>query len=346
MIKSIMLVFFGVSLHSLIIITPILDSITQNQPRFFPLEIIVVYLCVSFGYSFITSLYSNPHLIISPYLIQFGTAGFIILIVIIRLIISSTDLTVVLELQILTLFLQLMLFVVFGYGITIILRKMFGVQGDEKAFCNETYRIEAEYKLIKNSIFDDEYFIRYKFNKLKEEERITVSKKIHQSGEIRLLILLQPNSKSPDESILSISTCEIRFESMWKTEQAEKVLKSIKRIINGVLLDKFSIKLIPDEQEEIVSAKCDYLLLTSMQSSLSGMAKTQGKLLFAVLGLVMLGIFVTFMPHVSFFPDEKFDLETTKPNIEIVVFTWVTIVTTAIMLFGSQIREKISKHTE
>lgn len=223
---------------------------------------------------------------------------------------------------------------------------MFGVQGDEKAFCNETYRIEAEYKLIKNSIFDDEYFTKYKINKLKEEKRITVSKKIHQSGEIRLLILLQPNLRSPDESILSISTCEIRFESMCKTEQAEKVLKSIKRIINGVLLDEFSIKLIPDEKEEIVSARCDYLLLTSMQSSLSEMLKTQGKVLFAVLGLVMLGIFITIIPHTTFFSDEKFDLGTIKPNIEIVIFTWVTIVTTAIMLFSSQIREKISKHTE
>lgn len=334
MMKFWILVLFGISIQSFLIFTPVLSFIDTNQVEFFPLDFIVAYLLISFVYSLVVSLYMYPSLIISPYYIHLGTAVFVIFTIIIHLVVLDIGIDNVGG-SLLPILAEIGLFVIVGLGMSLFLRKMFGVYGEPKDMWNETYRIEADFDLIKK-IFDDDLFKRY--DKDVSEENTVILKR--NFDDVNILILLQPDSTSPSESILSISTTEIRFESMWDTEESKKALTSIKKIIAGVLYTTFHRDLILDTEEKIVSSKCEYLLLESKKSILAKIEKPSTKTIVTIVGSLTVGGLATY-----FFINQPVTVgsESKLMSMDTLIGTWVGVVLGILFSAGSEIKKKISK---
>ena len=334
-VKFFILVFFGIAIQSLLIFSPLMDTLDQYQSNFFPLDFLVLYLAVSFVYALVVSLYMYPNSIISPYYIHIGTTAFMIFAIIIHIISSNIQLSSIGQ-SLIVIIAEMGLFIIVGLGMTLFLRKSFGVYGEYTDLWNETYRIEGDFNLVKR-IFHESLFSSYTQDEL-EENRLILKRNI---GDVSVLLLLQPNPKSPDESILSISTCEIRFESMWKTENAKQVLMNIKRMIIGVLDDMFMRKLILDSEEKTISAKCEYLLLESKKSILSKIDKPTTKTIVTIVGSLTVGVIATIF---FFTQPEPTGAETKLLSIDALISAWVGIALGILFSSGSEIKKKISKH--
>lgn len=329
-LRLIILVFLGVAIQSSMISAQIWHFRENRTDLLFTPEFFATYLLISFAYSTLTSLYVRPNMVISPYYIQLGTAAVAVFIIALYFAISAEDINVIIGMYVM-IGLEFFGFGLYGYIASKVLRKIIGMYGNENSIWTETYRIGTNYESVKR-ILEDEYFERYE---IKDSENNKIIAKRTFSPDIPVLLLLQPDPKSHNETILSMSSCEIKYESMWKTDQSKKTLNIVRRFIDNTIYDYCRVRLIRDEKEETVSSKCVYELLDSLDSPLTKINQIPRKTIFTIGGLLGLGMIVTVLPHIPSIPES---LPITSDTI---IVTWVTVVSTIIYLSGSEIKSQI-----
>lgn len=328
-VKFVILIFLGIAIQSMLIVTPVLNYLSNNQSEFFPLDFFVMYLMVSLIYSLVTSLYVYPSMNISPLYIHIGTGGFVIFLIIFQIVSTSNSNNI--SNAIIPIIAELGIFAMAGYGMTIFFRKIFGIDGEIEDIWNETYRIQIDFNSVK-TIFDEPLFKMYK--KVESSEKGLILKRNFR--ETSIIILLQPVPKDPKESILSIATSGMRFESMWKSDDAKDDLINIKKIITGSLYDKFQIGLKLDSEEKTISNKCVKLFLKSKESPLSKINKPTTLTIITVIGAITIGAIVTAFYFIQ--QENQQELLT----FDTLVAIWVPLTLAILYSIGSEIKKERS----
>lgn len=337
MIAQVFLVFLGIALHSLLVVSLVLGLLNGADLSIVSSQFLIIYSIVMIGYSGITSLYVVPTMVISPYYIQVGTLGVMLFVTIYHIIAGSID-PLTLPQPLVILFLIFAVFLLGGFGLGKFLRWILGMSIEPNNIWLKTYRIDVEYMLLKK-IFEDVRFSTYKIKEVTPNKVLKLTRKFG-SG-IKILLLLHTDPKSPTESILSISSCEIKFETIWKTDEAYNVLISIKDQITGALMNNYSRELIEDTDEKYVSSKCELFLSESFYSPLSKLGDIPRKSIFSMVGLLVIAFIVTLASTVPSI-QEKIQLDTNT-----IVLTWLTIISTILLLNSAGIKttiQKIQKH--
>ena len=318
----------------MIILPSIWVFINQNQVDFFPPEFYPIYLSISFLYSLFASFYVTPRMVISPFYTQLGTIAILTIVIIINFANSTKDSTIYAPMLFL-LFVQFFLFAILALFEVMILRRMIGVYAEPDDIWTETYQIPINYEILKK-FFQSITFEDFDFIENEEKKEIVLKRK--NSGEIKTLILLVPNKKLLDYSIMSISACEHKFETIWKSEKAKNRLNRIKYFIDGTFDDTYSVRMKHDGDEITTSNKCELKLLESLESSLSKIHKTPRRNVYAIGGLLGIGIIGTILKFTTL-PSQ------TTPFVDWnnLIGIWAGVITTIIYIMRSEISEKLTK---
>lgn len=338
-----MLVVFGIGILSSFLIPITIVAIDTNSITGFTIQIIIIYLVVSFGYSLIASWYANPNVVISPYYIQLGTMGITMITIMFHLVVINklpTNIPTIL----IPIFVLFAVFGLYGYGITWVLRKLFSMSGESSDIHTESFRIEYDYDLLKDKLLGNEFFAEYNLEHHDKNMFSIAKRRISLPLNYQIVILLQQNKNSSNESFLSISATQIKFESLWNTENVKKIVARIRRNINGILDETYAIKLLPDETLENITNMCEFQLLESLQSPISRTLKTHRKVTYIAISLIVLGIVVTVLPFSSIISESQEN----DPNIKFafmasIVSSWVSVFTTLAYIMLSDWKEKALK---
>lgn len=328
--KFYLLVIFGIAIQTTLLFYPVMQTLDPSSGvTSLTTQFIVSYLFISFIFCTTASLYINPPTVISPYYTQIGSTSFIVFLVFVHFA-SSSPTSPVFASFVTTLLPEFAFFVLSGLGVSIFLRKMIGVNAEPDFVWSETYKIEAEFDLVK-SVLDAKFFQRYNIDDSEKDIIIATRKSL----DITSCIVLQKNIQSPDETLLSISTAEIKFESMWKTNEAKDVLVSIKQLIIGILYDKYKCELIEAKDDRSASSKSVYSLIETTQSPLTKLKTIPQKYIISLVSLLIAGSVVSIFYFIQPQTDPKWI------TIDTLVVTWVTVVSTMFYTSIVQIKTQL-----
>lgn len=287
----------------------------------------IIYFSIVFVYSLVASASFNPKRIVSPLYIQIGVITIISLIMLSLAVGSGTyDQGNFIQKIILITIVFFLAFAIIGWVLTTIIRKIIALNGEKDDLIIETSVYNVPYKSLKSILLDDDFLKEYDL-KTKNNNKDKLVLRSFPISDVKTTLVLMP--WKDHSSILSITTYEIRYDTITQTKRAKRRINSIRRYIGD---DAIAEKLVPtfssisateDNEAEDLAVE---LVLKSTKSPLRNI---QYRLTITIIGLVSIMSWILYQSSQGII------------DINQLIGALVSIIVAIILLTTPAIREKI-----